>query len=367
MSTLTYKCPSCAAPLIYSGTQEEMTCHSCGNSFPAEAVRRVAEIEQADAQAGARASGWDMQENEYRSDEVQQTKSYSCSSCGAELVTELSTVATNCAFCGSPSIIPAQFAPGTRPDIIIPFKVSKQEAESKFVDYFKKRKMIPNLFLKSRNRIEEIRQLYVPYWLFSCRADGRMSFDATRVSSYISGKYQVTTTQHYLVRREGSMDYVDLPIDSNSKVDNAISETLEPFHTSQAIPFSPETLSGAMANRADVTPQDCKQRADVRIHATTEAAFRASVRGYNSVRMRSGQVLVDQGKVRAALFPIWFITTKKEGQLYTFAINGQTGELTCNIPYSKSKFLGWMLGVAAAAFAIAFIAVTVLGTMGVIG
>lgn len=366
MSTLTYKCPSCGAPLIYSGAQKELSCNSCGNSFPAEAVRRVAEIEQADSQASGKASGWEMHEHQYRSDEAAQTKTYSCSSCGAELVTELSTVATNCAFCGSPSIIPAQFTPGTRPDIIIPFTVPKQEAESKFVNYFKKRKMIPNLFLKSRNRIEEIRQLYVPYWLFSCRADGRMSFDAKRVSTYVSGKYQVTNTQHYLVRREGSMNFVDLPIDSNSKVDNAISETLEPYHTERAIPFSPETLSGAMANRADVSPQECKQRADTRIHATTEAAFRASVRGYSSVTVRSSQVLVNQGKVRAALFPIWFITTKKEGKLYTFAINGQTGELTCNIPYSKGKFFGWMLGIAAAVFVVGFAAVTVLGTMGVL-
>lgn len=365
MSTLSYKCPSCGAPLTYAGAQQEMSCGSCGNSFAPETVRQVNNIEQEDAQAAARGTNWDFQEQVFTGEDAEQTRTYSCSSCGAELLTEVTTVATNCAFCGSPSIIPAQFTPGTRPEIIIPFTVSKAEAEAKFFGYFKGRKMIPNYFLQDKNRIEEIRQLYVPYWLFSCVADGRMSFNATRVSSYVSGKYRVTVTDHYLVRREGSLAFRDLPIDANSQVDNAITETLEPYHADQAIPFSPETLSGAMANRADVSAEDCKQRADARIATTMESVLRGTVQGYHSVSTRSRNIVVDDGKAVPALYPIWFITTKRQGKIFTFAINGQTGELTCNIPYSKGKFLGWTVGVAAGATAALFAIGTILATLGV--
>lgn len=366
MSTLTYKCPSCGAPLIYRGGEQELQCGSCGNSFPPETVRKVDSIERADAAATAAGSSWDMHEQAFSHEDAAQTKTYSCSSCGAQLMTEVTTVATNCAFCGSPSIIPAQFTPGTRPERIIPFIVPKAEAEAKFHGYFKGRKMIPNLFLRDKNRIEEIRQLYVPYWLFSCLADGRFSYDATRVSTHVSGNYQVTTTRHFLVRREGSLAFRDLPIDANSQVDNAITETLEPFHADQAIAFSPETLSGAMANRADVSAEDCKRRADQRISATTEAAFRQTVQGYHSVVTRSQSVVVEKGQAVPALYPIWLITTKREGVTYTFAINGQTGELTCDIPYSKSKFIGWTMGVAAAVTAALFAAATLLTSMGVL-
>jgi len=364
LETLTYKCPSCGAPLIYQGDQEALKCNNCGNTFEGETVRKVAEIDHDDAQAPA--ADWDMPEKSFSQDEAARTKTYSCSSCGSQLMTDANTVATNCAFCGSPSIIPAQFIPGTRPDIIIPFKVQKSEAEAKFYSYFKGKKMIPNLFLKEKNRIEEIRQFYVPYWLFTCKADGRMTFDATRISASRQGQYMVTRTLHFLVRRAGTLDFKDLPIDASQQVNNDITETLEPFDAAAAIPFSPETLSGAMADRADVSPDTCKERANQRISNTISSALRATVQGYNAVITRTSSINIDKGNSNPALFPVWIITTKKEDKLYTFAINGQTGELTCNIPYSKAKFLSWTLGIAAGLSAAAYAIFVALTTMGVI-
>lgn len=364
MSTLTYKCPSCGAPLIYQGDQQELQCGSCGNSFPGEVVRKVNEIEQQDVRQ--QDSQMQVEARPFSPEESERTKTFSCSSCGAELLTDETTVATNCAFCGSPSIIPAQFTPGTRPDLIIPFLVKKEQAENMFHSYFRGRKLIPNLFLKGRNQIDEIRQLYVPFWLFSCTADGRMTYDGTRVLSSRQGQYMVTTTQHYMIRRAGTLAFSDLPIDASEKVPNDISETLEPYNVSQSIAFSPETLSGAMANRANVTASDAISRAKQRINYSTERIFRSTVNGYNSVSTRSQQIVVDSGKSIPALFPIWWITTKKEGRTYTFAINGQTGELTCDIPYSKGKFFGWMLGVGLAVAAAAFLVVGALMKTGVI-
>ncbi len=363
MSTLTYKCPTCAAPLIYQGDQQMLTCGSCGNSFTGEAVRQVNEIEREDA--ARQGSGWQMRDRDFTTEEAARTQTFQCSSCGAQLLTDETTVATNCAFCGSPSIIPAQFTPGTRPEHIIPFLIKKDQAENMFHSYFKGRKLIPNLFLKGKNQIEEIRQLYVPFWLFTCRADGRMTFQGTRVSSMRQGQYMVTTTRHFMIRRAGTLDFRNLPVDASALVDNDITETLEPYNMDQAIAFSPETLSGAMADRAGITPDESKRRANERIDYATEATLRATVSGYNSVSTRSKQINIDVGVSTPALFPIWIITTKKEDKLYTFAINGQTGELTCDIPWSKPKFFGWMAGIGAAVAAAAFIGVTIAIRMGV--
>lgn len=364
MSTLTYKCPTCGAPLVYQGDQQMLNCGSCDNSFTGEAVRKVNEIEQQDA--ASHGEGWDMQEHTFTGEEAARTRTFQCSSCGAQLFTDETTVATNCAFCGSPSIIPAQFTPGTRPDRIIPFLVEKNKAESIFHNYFKGRKLLPNLFLRSANRIEEIRQLYVPFWLFSCRADGRMTFQGTRVSTMRQGQYMVTTTRHFLIRRAGTLDFQDLPVDASALVHNDITETLEPFHVDQAIPFSPEVLSGAMADRAGISPEESKRRANQRIDYATEATLRGTVSGYNSVSTRSKQINIDDGVSTPALFPIWVITTKKEGKLYTFAINGQTAELTCDIPWSKAKFLGWMVGIGLGIAAVAYAAAVLALRMGVI-
>ncbi|NLC32970.1 MAG: hypothetical protein GX781_06695 [Clostridiales bacterium] len=363
MSTLTYKCPSCGAPLIYQGDEQVLKCHNCGNTFTGEVVRKVSEIEENETK---QSSHWEMHDREFSASEAARTKTFSCSSCGAELITDETTVATNCAFCGSPSIIPAQFTPGTRPEKIIPFKVSKAEAEKSFYNYFRGKQMLPKMFLKGRNQISEIQQLYVPFWLFSCKADADMTFNGSRVLTRRSGQYMETITQHYLIRRAGTLDFENLPIDANDKIDNDITETLEPYQVASSIEFSPETLSGAMANRADVSPEICKQRADSRIRNTTETVIRNTISGYATVSVRGQSISVDEGVSLPVLFPMWQITTIREGKSYTFAINGQTGKLTTNIPYSKSKFFGWIFGIAASFTITALIVVAVLLKMGLV-
>ncbi len=363
MSTLSYKCPSCAAPLIYQGDTQTLNCNSCGNSFSGETVRQVNEIEQSQAPSSMT---WDMHDTEYTPQEAERTKTYSCTSCGAQLVTEETTVATNCAFCGSPSIIPGQFTAGTRPEKVIPFVIKKSEAEKTFHSYFRGKKMLPDAFLKGKNQINQIMQLYVPYWLFNCTADADMTFNGTRVSTRRTGSYMETITRHYLIRRAGTLDFADLPIDANSRIENDITETLEPYQTSSAIEFSPEVLSGAMANRADVSPEESKKRADERIASTTQSTMRGTIQGYAAVTQRSSTLNIAQGVSSPVLFPMWQITTIKDGKPYTFAINGQTGKLTTNIPYSKGKFFGWALGIAASITAAGFAIMTILFKMGVL-
>ena len=364
MATITYKCPSCGSPLIFDGKSQEMACNSCGNRFETETVQQVNSIEQ-EAQHQHEQINWDIENKPYSQEEAARTRSYSCSSCGSELITDETTVATNCAFCGSPSILPTQFSEKTRPVKIIPFTVTKEKATSMFHAYFKGKKLIPNLFLKN-NTIDEIRQLYVPYWLFNCRANADITYNATQVRTYRSGQYRVTKTRHFLVRRAGTLDFQDLPVDASSKMDNKITESIEPYLMNGSIPYTPQTLSGALANRADVSTEESKRRADERIRSSTIDSFRSTVLGYESVVPRSTQIQIPDGKSIPVLFPLWHITTKKDGKTYTFAINGQTGELTCNIPYSKAKFFSWLFGLVGSITLAGFLIFLLLAYMGVL-
>ncbi len=364
MATLTYKCPSCGSPLVFDGRSQDMTCGSCGNSFETETVQQVNAIEQK-TEKEPNSTNWQVEERPFTPEEAARTRSYSCSSCGAELLTDETTVATNCAFCGSPSILPTQFSQDTRPSVIIPFTVSKEQATAMFHNYFKGKKLIPNLFLRN-NTIDEIRQLYVPYWLFSCQADAQITYNATQVRSYRSGQYRVTQTRHFVVNRAGTLDFRDLPVDASSKMDNEITESIEPYNMSGAINFSPETLSGALANRADVNSEESKRRADQRIRTTTENTFRSTVMGYDSVIPRASNIQIPDGTSMPALYPLWHITTKKEGKTYTFAINGHTGELTCNIPFSMAKLISWAVGITGGITAGGFLILFLLAYLGVL-
>ena len=364
MSTLTYKCPSCGAPLNYDGRQQEMTCGSCGNTFDPETIRAVNEIQQKDE--GFEDLRWETKEEEFSQQELNETRTYSCSSCGAQLFTDETTVATECAFCGSPSVIPAQFAPGTRPEKIIPFLIEKEQAEKMFRDYFKQRKLIPNIFQKGTLQIEEIRKLYAPFWLFNGVADARMTYRGTTVSSHRSGQYMVRTTRHFLIRRAGTLDFKDLPVDASERLDNKITESIEPFRNADAVDFIPQTLSGAQAHRADLSPQQCEERANTRVRVSTDEAFRRTVGGYVSVVPESSNIRIEGGSAEPVLYPVWLITTRKQDKLYTFAINGQTGDVTTDVPWSRAKFFGRMLSMGLGVAAAGMLVVYLLSSMGVI-
>lgn len=364
MNAVNYKCPACGSSLIYDGIQEELKCSSCGNSFKAEDIKQMTELEQESTNFGE--DYWRMHDEKYSSGYDSKVRSYSCKNCGASLVTDETTVATRCAFCGSPSIIESQFTDDTRPEKLIPFKISAQAAKKIYADYFNKRKfLLPNNFMHGL-RVEEVRQMYLPYWIFNSKVNASFDFRATRVSSYRSGNYNITKTSHYFLKRSGSLEFKDLPIDASKIFDNKMSESLEPYNMVQALDYSSEQLAGALANRADVSSDECVERAKERMSATTEAVFKGTTSGYTSVITQNKKIGFNTDSAVPALLPVWVMSLKKGKEFYSFAINGQTGNHTCNFPYSKAKAFSVFLGSTALISALGFGIVYVLKLMGVI-
>ena len=208
-----------------------------------------------------------------------------------------------------------------------------------------------------------MRKLYVPYWLFDCAACGDVTYNAQKKHTRREGDWEVTYTEHYLVRRAGTMAFEHIPVDGSEKLDNKITESLEPYDLNAAVKFEPAVLAGAMADRADVDSEACEARARERVENSMEQALRNTVSGYNDVTIRSSRFSSESGKVTPVLLPAWLITTEKEGKTYTFAINGQTGKLTCDVPADTKKSLLWGGGVFALVFALACAALYAAGML----
>ena len=346
MSTIAYQCPCCGAPLAYGAESGKLECGACGNSYELDALEAMNEPQQTD---GIR---FDMPTETFDESEAAQMRAYICQGCGAELMTEETTTATECPYCGSPSVLPERIDSAVKPELVIPFTVTKEQAQSQFENYFKGKRLLPNVFLNTRNRIAEMRKLYVPYWLFDCRAGGRIVFNAEKKHTRREGDWEVTYTEHYFVSRAGMMDFEAIPVDGSVKLDNKITESLEPYDLSAAVPFVPAVLAGAMADHADVDSSDCEERARQRVENSMEQALRNTVSGYTSVVPRNRSFHTEEGRVTPVLMPVWLITTEKDGTTYTFAINGQTGKLTCDVPADTKKSWLYGGGVFALVFAL---------------
>ncbi len=349
MSTTAYNCPCCGAPLSFNGASGKLNCASCGSTLDLEALEAMNPAPEKDGIEFA------LPEESFSAEEVAQMQGYICKNCGAELITEGTVTATECPYCGSPTILPDRIEGGVKPEKVIPFVVTKEQAQRQFEDYFKGKRLLPNVFLKGRNRISEIRKLYVPYWLFDCDAYANIVYDAEKRHTERKGEWEITRTEHYVVRRGGSMAFENIPVDGSAKLDNRITESLEPYDLSAAVPFQPAVLAGSMADHADVDSAECEGRAVERVENSIADAMRDSVNGYTAVTERSRHIHSEGGKVTPVLMPVWLITTEKEGKTYTFAINGQTGKLTCDVPADKAKSFAWGGGVFAGVLGVAAI------------
>lgn len=354
MSTIAYKCPCCSSPLAYAAESGKLECASCSNSFDLESLEAM-QIDE--TKSGVK---FDLPSETFDQNDQQAMAAYICQSCGAELMTEGTTTATECPYCGSPTILPERIDAGVKPELVVPFTVSKKKAQEIFDGYFKGKPLLPNIFKESRNRISDMRKLFVPYWLFDCDAYGNAVYDAEKRRTERRGDWEIEKIDHYIVRRSGSMAFENIPVDGSEKLDNKITESLEPYDLSAAVPFKPAILAGSMADHADVDAEKCEERAAERVENSLSDALRDTVTGYTHVSERGRNVFSENGKVKPALMPVWLITTEKEDKTYTFAINGQTGALTCDVPADKKKSFLWgggvfafVMGIASLIFALA--------------
>ena len=353
-----YQCPACGGPLHFDAAIGKLACEYCGSAYAAEEIEAL--YAQKDAQAAQnmeqaekeRTDGWDLSGlSDDWGAQADGMRSYSCPSCSAELICDETTAVTACPYCGNPTVVPGQFSGALKPDFVIPFKVKKEAAVAALKQHYKGRPFLPGAF-KNENHIQEIKGVYVPFWLFDGEIDCKAVYDCGRTHTYRSGSYDVIQTDHFEVLRQGSVIFRQIPVDGSTKMPDDYMDSIEPFDYSELTPFSTGYMPGFMADKYDVSAKACSARADERAINTAESCLRDSVVGYSSVLTRHKDIQLHRGEVKYALLPVWLLSTRWNGQNWLFAMNGQTGKFVGKLPVDKKKKWGIFAGVYAAAAAL---------------
>ena len=361
-----YQCPACTGPLHFGSESGVLECDYCGSKFSVEDIDRMyaeknanaeEETTQREAKETIREGQWNMDDaGASWGAEGENLHAYNCPSCGAELVCDETTAATACPYCGNPSIIPGKLSGNKKPDLIIPFKVDKTAAVAALKKHYSHKPLLPKAF-RAENHIQEIKGVYVPFWLFDAQVEGDMTFKTTRVHTHTTPKEYITETSHFLVHREGTLDFENVPVDGSSQMPDTHMDAIEPYEYQELKPFSLSYLPGFLADQYDVSKEECARRANARCTASVEDALRDTVIGYSSCVTVSKDVTVKPGRVRYALLPVWMLSTKWKDKNFLFAMNGQTGKLIGDLPIDKGKLALYCLGsfVAAAAASLLFL------------
>nr|MBP3599233.1 hypothetical protein [Eubacterium sp.] len=355
-TVLEYKCPCCGGVIEFDSASQQMKCPYCDTTFDAETLKSYDDVlsqEQEDEMTWETAAGSEWQEGETDGMAV-----YVCESCGGEIIAETTTGATKCPYCDNPVIMTRQFAGDLRPDYVIPFKLDKKAAKAAMNAHLQGKRLLPKVF-KDENHIDEIKGVYVPFWLFDADADANIRYKATKLRAWSDSNYDYTETSYFAIHRAGNIGFERVPVDGSTQMPDDLMESIEPFDFSDAVDFQTAYLSGYLADRYDVTSEESIQRANQRIKTSAEQAFAATVVGYTTVTPESTNVRLSNGKAKYALYPVWLLNTSWNGEKYIFAMNGQTGKFVGNLPLDKGAYWKWFGGLASicsvVAFAIMFI------------
>ena len=347
-----YQCPSCGGPLHWDATEQKLKCDFCGSTFSNAEIEEVygaanaAAVEQGTETA-------DIETLQWTEEEAKHLRAYSCPSCGAQLICDENTAATSCPYCGNPTIVPAQFHGALKPDYVIPFKLTKDQAVSKLKEFYKGKPLLPDAFTRN-NHIEEIKGVYVPFWLYDARVDINASFRAERTHSTRRGDDLVTITEHYRLLRGGSVSFEKVPADASSKMPDEFMDAIEPFDYDEMVPFEMAYLPGYMADRYDVEPEVDAKRAENRMRNSTTSELHKTIIGYSGVFPESQQINIRRGRVHYALLPVWMLSTKWNNTNYLFAMNGQTGKMVGDMPTDNMKMIRWFLIITIVGIVILF-------------
>ena len=327
----------------FDSKTQKLICPYCGASFDA------AQYDAEQQAAGGQNTGFSVQQGEWNvnSDGLM---SYICKNCGGEVLGDETLASTSCPYCDSPIVRNDQFSGALKPDLIIPFKLDKKQAKEKLNRFISGKKLVPRIF-KDQKHIDEIKGVYVPFWMFDADVDGEAQFAAER--------RQGDEVGHFDVYRRGNLSFRNVPVDAASKMEDAMMDSIEPFNMNEATAFSPAYLAGYMADKYDVAPEECFLRGSERIKKSVEEELAKTMQGYSSVRATTSNMNIIQGQAKYALLPVWVLNTTWEGKQYRFAMNGQTGKYTGDMPYDKKAYRKYQLltglGAAAAVFAVFFL------------
>lgn len=347
---LEYKCPNCGAGLPFNEDSQNMICQYCDTEFDLEDVLTFNEKLAAEEKETIQ---WEEEtQANWADEEAQALRTFTCPSCAGELLTDEVTAATFCPYCGNPTILPGRISGGLRPDGVIPFKLGKEDAKNAFLKLCKGKPLLPKFFAQEQ-QVEKITGIYVPFWLYDCDSDFYGNYRATRVRHWSDSQYDYTKTSYYNLIRRASADFVGIPMDGSQKMDDAIMESIEPFDYSQIVDFETAYLSGFLADKYDVEAKEGEGRIRQRVTASMDELIAPSLIGYSSVIPRVKKVNVHHSKAKYVLLPVWLLTTRYKDKTYTFAMNGQTGRMTGQLPICPKRSWAWFGSVAAGVAALA--------------
>ena len=372
-----YKCPNCGADMAFDANTGTLRCDSCGRTQTIEHMAGTKDLPR-DAEVKYEMDEEDLKaanssfEKDYADPSDTDAPSYRnifgeneaheyhCNNCGATLITDSNTTATTCSFCGAGVVLADRLSGTLAPSKVIPFTISKEQAQEAFKKWCRKGLLTPSDFMTA-DRIKNITGMYIPFWLYDLNGRGEIEATCTKVRTYTRGDWIYTETKYYHVYRKVDLNYLKVPCDASKKMDDNMMDKLEPYNYNNLKDFNMPYLAGFIAEKYDFTDDQLLPRVKERVYSYVDSFLRSTISGYSSVHINRKNINIRKKRADYALMPVWMVCYDYRQAEHIFLMNGQTGKVIGKPPLSKAKIAAWFTGISTGSFIIMQILTRLLG------
>ncbi|MFC5401694.1 hypothetical protein [Cohnella soli] len=337
-AALRFPCAACGGAMAFDTESQSLKCQYCGaeqeiDSSVGEQTEHTFDDSDEDLAA---LHDWGTSQ-----------RAVHCEACGGETLIPSDQTTSTCVFCGSPKVLLDEEVRSIRPESVIPFQLSHDEALGSFAKWKKKRWFLPNAFKKQDVR-SELHGIYIPYWTYDTETYSDYSAEVgvyhyrtvtrTRV---VNGKTETyTETERYTVWHHTSGDYDrsfdDILIPASGHYDGKLLDKLGDFDLTQLHSYAPEFLSGFISERYNITREEGWEQAQEVADGTLNDEIRDIIGG-DEIRNLRIRTTYDDITYKHLLLPVWNASYTYKSRPYYYMVNGQTGTVSGHVPRSAVK------------------------------
>lgn len=305
------KCPNCGAALKYDPTRGKLFCEHCKGTVDFEKSSGVYERDFTDLLT---LEHWDDKTVSY----------YRCANCGASTVLPRFTLATACPYCSSPVVLDETKTGLVRPDTIVPFELSAEQAECHLSKWARGKAFAPRKFRRG-NKAECIKGVYTPAWTFDLvtvtHYEGRLGRTETRTVHRDGKSYTETYVEWFHVDGVVDNSFDDIFVSGNNHISVKDFNALDLTNQAKYAVYTDEYLAGYMADNYTVEPDVAYGMA---VNKANGIIYKDIMRSYGADH--DGGLEMDTTVVERSfkyvMLPVYVVTSKYRNKVYNQYVSG---------------------------------------------
>jgi DNA-directed RNA polymerase subunit RPC12/RpoP len=345
VTTKTYPCTQCGAKLEFAAGQHALVCPYCGNknAIETDQVSQQQAQQELDYQAYL-----EKQAGNETSIEAQLVK---CNGCGAQSQLPAHVVADRCPFCAAPLIASHAYKQRIiQPKAIAPFLIKEAQARQEFKQWIDSLWFAPNALKQAYRAAYGLKGIYIPYWTYDAKSDtdyrGQRGINHTRTETYSENgetrTRQVTVTHWTPVAGHVQVSFDDVLVMASQSLPTNYADNLAPWNLSQLQAYTDDYVAGFTVEAYQVGLQNGFTQAQTVMEAEIQTAIRYDIGGDHQ-RIDDMYPQYHHIQFKHILLPIWLSSYQYGGKSYRFLVNGQSGKVKGERPYSVWKIAGAVL------------------------